>query len=50
MDKFYAKKDITGKAGPSDLTIKRILAFSKALESSKVDNISRASKKEEKKN
>ncbi len=31
MGEFYDKKSIDKKQGPSDLTIKRILAFSKAL-------------------
>lgn len=35
MEQFYPKKDSnsTEKNGPSDLTIKRILAFSKAIKS-----------------
>ena len=35
MGEFYDKKSIDKKQGPSDLTIKRILAFSKALNSNK---------------
>ena len=31
MGEFYDKKSTDKKQGPSDLTIKRILAFSKAL-------------------
>lgn len=31
MGEFYDKKSIDKKQGPSELTIKRILAFSKAL-------------------
>lgn len=31
MDKLYAKEPNFSENGPSDLTIKRILAFSKAL-------------------
>lgn len=36
MDEFYAE-NISNNEGPSDLTIKRLLAFSKALSTSKVD-------------
>ncbi len=35
MEELYSKKDKTSKNGPSELTIKRILAFSKALDASK---------------
>lgn len=34
MDEFYAE-NISKNDGPSDLTIKRLLAFSKALSASK---------------
>lgn len=35
MDKRYSKKsNLSTEEGPSDLTIKRILAFSKALKNS----------------
>lgn len=35
MENRYSKKTIESTEGPSELTIKRILAFSKALKSSK---------------
>ena len=35
MEELYSKKNISATSGPSDLTIKRILAFSKALQESK---------------
>ena len=35
MEELYSKKNILAPQGPSDLTIKRILAFSKALDVSK---------------
>ncbi|MGB1448353.1 MAG: hypothetical protein ACPG8F_00795 [Flavobacteriaceae bacterium] len=35
MEELYSKKNKTTVEGPSDLTIKRILAFSKALNVSK---------------
>lgn len=34
MEELYSKKNISASNGPSDLTIKRILAFSKALQKS----------------
>lgn len=37
MEKRYPKKDIPNTNGPSELTIKRILAFSKALNAEKKD-------------
>ncbi len=46
MEELYSKK-IKSTSGPSDLTIKRILAFSKALDSSKV-NIEEENKEIEK--
>ena len=46
MEEFYSKK-LKTTSGPSDLTIKRILAFSKALDASKV-NIEEENKEIEK--
>lgn len=46
MEEFYSKNKHT-TSGPSELTIKRILAFSKALDSSKP--LSKENKKEVKK-
>ena len=46
MEEFYSKK-LKTTLGPSDLTKKRILAFSKALDSSKV-NIEEENKEIEK--
>ena len=37
MEQRYSKKDMLKTNGPSDLTIKRILAFSKALKAEKKD-------------
>lgn len=46
MEEFYSKK-LKTTSGPNDLTIKRILAFSKALDASKV-NIEEENKEIEK--
>ena len=48
MEEFYSNKDNSSTSGPSDLTIKRILAFSKALDSAKMITPQQTQDKQEK--